>query len=280
MIWLLSAAGCSVAIALILKVNEVRGGNRLLLIGANYVVASILSVILLKGEIRWPGLKTLGLGVGAGVDFVLGFLLLLSGISRGPLAVPVTVMRLSVAVPIIASIMLWGEQPGLYQWSGIGLGMIAIILFGIGLSGENSKNRPGERYWFLIVSLFFVMGAGDLLLKAFRELSPDIERLLFTWILFTVAAIIVWVIIWVKRIHFDYGTLTLGLFLGVPNLFSTVFILKALQTIPASQAFPFVNLTVILVSTLLGFAVWKERLGPIALTGLTLAAIAIVLLPM
>jgi len=276
LIWLLSAAGCSIAVALILKVNEERGGNRLLLIGSNYIVASLLSVILLKGKIYWPGIKTFSLGVGAGINFVLGFLLMLSGISRGPLAVPVTVMRLSVVVPIMASILLWSEHPGVYQWCGIGLGIIAIILFGSGLSRDNSRRGAGEGYWLVIVSLFFVMGAGDLLLKAFRELSPGTERLLFTWILFTVAAVIVWILVLVRRIHFDCGTLMRGLFLGVPNLFSTVFVLKALQAIPASRVFPFV----ILGSTLIGLVVWKERLGRVATAGLVLAAIAVVLLPL
>jgi len=280
LIWMLPAAGCSIIIALILKMNEVRGGNRLLLIGANYTVASFLSLALLRGNVYWPGATTFTLGTAAGIDFVLGFLLLLSGISRGPLAVPVTVMRLSVAVPIVASILIWKESPGVYQWAGIVLGMISIILFGRSLRDKSSGSSTRGNYWFVIISLFLVMGAGDLLLKAFRETSPDVSRILFTWILFSVSAVFAWILIWIKRIQFDKRTLVLGLVLGVPNLYSTVFILKALQTVPASLAFPFVNLTVILGSTLLGLIIYKERLGRLAIIGLGAAAIAVVLLPL
>ena len=130
MIWLLPAAGCSIAIALILKVNEERGGSRVLLAASNYVVASLLSLALLGGRIPQPDAVTLTIGSVLGIDFVLGFLLLMAGIARGPLAVPVTVMRLSVAVPIAVSIVIWAEHPGAVQWIGITLGMIAIVLFG------------------------------------------------------------------------------------------------------------------------------------------------------
>lgn len=279
MIWLLPAAGCSIGIALILKANEVRRGNRVLLAASNYIVASLLSLALLGSRVSRPDTVTLTLGAVTGVNYVLGFLLLMAGIRRGPLAVPVTVMRLSVAVPIAASIAIWGEHPGAVQWTGIALGMLAIVLFGWGLSRPGSTIRRGGAYWLFILSLFLVMGVGDLLLKSFRELSPDVERLVFTWILFTVAAVFTWTLVWLRRIPFARGTFLLGLVLGVPNLFSTIFMLTALQSVPASIAFPFVNLTVILGSTLCGLLIWKERIRGLALAGLVVAAVALLLLP-
>jgi uncharacterized membrane protein len=279
-IWLLPAAGCSIAVALILKISEEARGNRLLLIGVNYTVAAVLAFLLTRGDIYWPGWKAFTLGASAGVDFVLGFLLMLSGMAMGPLAVPVTVMRLSVAVPIVASIMIWGERPGLYPAIGIVLGIFAMILFGSGLSDGRSRETTTGRYWFVIVSLFLVMGAGDLLLKTYREVIPGMDRIFFTFILFTTAAVMVWILVLKNGVSFNIKTFLLGALLGVPNLYSTIFMLKALETVPASRAFPFVNLTVIFISTLIGFAIWKERLGRVALIGLVLAAIAIVLLPL
>ena len=279
MIWLLPAAVCSILVALILKINEVRGGSRMLLAGANYIVASILSLAFLGGRIPRPDAVTLTIGTVLGIDFVLGFLLLMAGIARGPLTVPVTVMRLSVAIPIAASIVIWGEHPGVVQWTGIALGMIAIVLFGWGLSKPRASTGRGSGYWIFIVSLFLVMGIADLLLKAFRELSPGAERLLFTWILFTVSAVFTWILVWVRRVRFHRGTFLLGAALGVPNLFSTIFMLMALRTVAASIAFPFVNLSVILGSALLGLAVWKERIRGLALAGLAAAVVALVLLP-
>ncbi|MFA4948812.1 MAG: hypothetical protein WC674_09960, partial [Candidatus Krumholzibacteriia bacterium] len=64
----------------------------------------------------------------------------------------------------------------------------------------------------------------------------------------------------------------------VPNLFSTVFTLLALRTVPASIAFPFINLTVIVGSTLAGFIIWKERLRGMSVAGLFVGGCAILLL--
>jgi len=278
LIWLLPAALCSITIALILKVNEGRGGARILIAGANYLVASAISFFMLGMHVGRPGLGTLALGGAAGIVYVLGFLLLMALIARAPLAVPVTVARLSVALPVAVSILLWGENPGLFQWLGIGLGLIAVVLFGLSLSDSTHISRAAERFGLLVVSLFIVLGLGDVILKAFRETAPDFDRIAFTWILFTVAAVFTWLYIGLRRIRFDARTFALGLALGVPNLFSTVFTLQALRSVPASVAFPFINLTVIAGSTLLGLVVWKERLQGMRLAGLVVAAAAIALL--
>lgn len=280
MIWLLPAALCSISIALILKQSEARGRDRLLLVGANYITASVLAFIFILPRLSVPNGTTLLLGAVTGMDYVLGFLVLAAGIARGPLAVPVTVMRLSVAVPIVVSIALWAERPGGLQWAGLALGAAAIMLFGYSLSGERGRRDSRSGYWLLIIALFLVMGAGDVLLKAFREISPDADRMTFTWILFTTAGIFAWLLIRLRRVPFDRRTFMIGLLLGVPNLFSTVFTLLALRSVPASIAFPFINLTVITGSALFAFFIWRERLERLSIAGLLLAAIALVLLPL
>ena len=280
MIWLLPAALCSISIALILKYGETRGCDRLLLVGANYITASLLAFLFILPKLALPNTTTVALGAVTGIDYVLGFLVLIAGIARGPLAVPVTVMRLSVAVPIVVSIAVWAERPGGFQWAGLALGGAAILLFGYSLSGGRGRKGDGGSYWMLIVALFLVMGAGDVLLKAFRELSPDSDRMTFTWILFTTAGLFTWLLVRLRRTPFDRSTFLLGLLLGVPNLFSTIFTLLALRQVPASIAFPFINLTVIAGSGFFAFFIWRERQGRLSLAGLLLAAIALVLLPL
>ncbi len=279
-------------IALILKVNERGGGNRILIAGANYLVASAISFVLLirqaggsaaaSGGTGWhvalPGGATLALGGLAGIIYVLGFLLLMAGIARLPLAVPVTVARLSVVLPVAVSIFLWRESPGLFQWLGIALGLAAIILFGMSFSSSGHVSRAGGRSSVLIASLFIVLGLGDVVLKAFREMAPDVDRRAFTFVLFTVAAIFTWLFVLMRRIRFDARTFCLGLLLGIPNLFSTVFTLLALRSVPASIAFPFVNLAVIVGTTILGSAIWKERLDKLNIAGLCISFCAIVML--
>jgi drug/metabolite transporter (DMT)-like permease len=278
LIWLVPAALCSIAIALILKVNEGRGGNRILIAGANYLSASAISFLMLGGRLPHPGAATLAIGTAAGVIYVLGFLLLMAGIARLPLAVPVTIARLSVALPVIVAVLLWAERPGTFQWLGLSLGLVAVLILGMSFAGSGGGAARGSRAALIVPALFVVLGLGDVMLKAFRETAPDLDRLAFTWILFTAAMVLAWILIGIGRVRFDGRTFALGLLLGVPNLFSTVFTLLALRAVPASIAFPFINLTVITGSTLLGFALWKERLRRMSVAGLVVAAAAIVLL--
>jgi drug/metabolite transporter (DMT)-like permease len=280
LIWLLPAALCSISIAAILKINERRGGDRLLLAGANYLFASVLAFIILRGGVSLPSTGTLVLGAVTGIIYVLGFLLLMAGIAKGPLAVSVTVMRLSVAVPVVVAIFLWNETPGPFQWIGLAAGAVAIVLFGLGIKAQDGNRQTGAGFWILMVTMFAVMGTGDILLKAFREMSPDSERLVFTFLLFTSAAVFTWLVIFIRRVPFSRSTFLLGLLLGVPNLLSTVFTLLALRGVQASIAFPFINLTVIFGSTLLALVAWKEKLGLVATAGLVVAALALILLPM
>lgn len=278
MIWLLPAAACSIAIAVILKINEGRGGNRLVLAGANYLVASTVALLLTGAGKAHLSAGTLALGAITGLDYVLSFLVLMAGIARGPLAVPVTVMRLSVAVPVVASIFIWKEQPAALQWGGIFLGLAAIVLFGTGMMRKESKEHSRGSYWPLMISIFLLTGLASILLRTFREVSPDTERLAFSWVLFTFAALFTWLIVLVRRIAVARGTFLLGMLLGLPNLFSTVFTLLALRSTPAAVVFPFINVTVIFGSTFLGYFVWKERLGRITVAALAAAAAALVLL--
>jgi drug/metabolite transporter (DMT)-like permease len=276
LIWLIPAALCSISIALILKVNEGRGGNRVVIAGANYLVASAVSALMIGARPAMPGAATIALGGAAGVVYVLGFLVLMAGIARGPLAVPVTVARLSVIIPVVVSILLWRETPGPAQRWGIALGLAAIALFGRGIS--SGPGRVGFGYAWLMLALFLVLGTGDVLLKAFRETAGDADRAVFTWILFTTAAAFTWALVGARRVRVDRRTFALGLLLGLPNLGSTVFTLLALRSVGASVAFPFINIAVIAGTTALGYAVWRERPGRFGLAGLAFAAAAIVLL--
>lgn len=278
MIWLLPAALCSITIALILKVNEGRGGSRILIAGANYLSASAISFFMLGGRVPHPGQATAALGIAAGVVFVLGFLLLMAAIARLPLAVPVTIARLSVALPVAVALLFWGERPGMFPWIGLALGLVAVLIFARSFSDAAPPAAGGTRSAPIVVALFVVLGLGDVALKAFRETASDLDRLAFTWILFTAAAVLTWILIAARRTRIDARTFALGLVLGVPNLFSTVFTLLALRDVPASIAFPFINLTVIVGSTLAGFLIWKERLRGGSVAGLAVAAAAIVLL--
>ena len=69
-----------------------------------------------------------------------------------------------------------------------------------------------------------------------------------------------------------------GLLIGVPNFFSARFLLLALEDVPAVIAYPSYSVATLLVVTLTGVLVFKERLRKRQWLALGLILVALVLL--
>lgn len=70
-----------------------------------------------------------------------------------------------------------------------------------------------------------------------------------------------------------------GIVLGIPNYYSIFFLIKALQNknFESSELFTFNNVGVVILSTVVGVVLFKERLSKKNLIGVALAIIGIVL---
>jgi len=70
-----------------------------------------------------------------------------------------------------------------------------------------------------------------------------------------------------------------GVALGVPNYFSIYFLLKALQhdSLNSASVFTINNVAIVMLSTLLGIIIFKERLSFKNWAGIGLAVISILL---
>jgi drug/metabolite transporter (DMT)-like permease len=66
--------------------------------------------------------------------------------------------------------------------------------------------------------------------------------------------------------------------LGIPNVFSTIFLLGALSMLPAILVYPFMNVGIILFTTLLAFILWKEKLNRWGVFALASGLLAILFL--
>ncbi|MCZ7613164.1 MAG: hypothetical protein M5T52_06425 [Ignavibacteriaceae bacterium] len=66
--------------------------------------------------------------------------------------------------------------------------------------------------------------------------------------------------------------------MGVPNILTTVFLLSALALLPAIIVFPIMNVGIILLTTVMAFIIWKEKLNRWGVLALTSGMIAILFL--
>ena len=65
---------------------------------------------------------------------------------------------------------------------------------------------------------------------------------------------------------------------GVPNMFSSFFLISALTQLPAIMVYPVTNIGIIILTTILANIFWKERLNKYGLLSLLAGIAAIVLL--
>lgn len=70
------------------------------------------------------------LGVINGISLYLATITFLYHMRKGKLAVSWTVIGLSLAFPVAASILMWNEHPSLKQWIGLALIPVAFVLMG------------------------------------------------------------------------------------------------------------------------------------------------------
>lgn len=91
--------------------------------------ATVLAYVLAKWRLPLNS-HAMFLGVLAGVMVFFATLSFFYHIKRGQLSASWTVISLSIAFPVLASMFFWQEQPSVKQIVGMTLIIIALVLFG------------------------------------------------------------------------------------------------------------------------------------------------------
>jgi drug/metabolite transporter (DMT)-like permease len=169
------------------------------------------------------------------------------------------------------------------------MSVVVPILFGIILYNESVTflkiERSGKKGSLLFPILLF-LGSGmiDTLLKYIQvNYVADEDVPLFSAGLFGIAAIFGFTILAIRTIKkrevFGFKNILAGIILGVPNYFSIFFIIKALQNknFESSTLFTINNVAIVIVSTLVGLLLFKEKFSLKNKIGVVLAILGIVL---
>ncbi len=245
----------------------------------NYAVASIMAIAACHGyqsDQLSPGL--LGMGIGVGVLFVAGFGLFMFTIKKLGVTIPVSLMRLSAVLPTLGSIVFFHEIPGPWQIAGISLAFVSLPL----ASREPTPWRQWRTLfhkgfgWGLV--LFIVFGTTDFMLKVQTHLVPVHNPYFFLALVFPTAFVITAGVVWYQHIRLTRMVIIYGVFLGILNLFSTVFFLHALGDLAGILVFPSNGIGIILLSSVTSAWIWKERLGHRNQLFIALACVALFLL--
>lgn len=269
---------CSTSIALILKYSDTRKGEPIVLLAGNYLVASLVALtLLILNDEKIFSIQTLLFGAGLGLLFVLSFFVYAKAISFAGTGLATTSSRLSVIIPILFSIIIFNELPNELHLLGFLFTVITFIFFYFSVK-ENSANSDGVVKYLLLFLVLIGIGINDFAIKVFKGWKPEQEEPFFVFFIFSSAFVYTLIHIITKKVKIKKKTAILGMFLGIPNVFSTIFLLAALSLLPAILVYPFVNVGIILLTTVLAFLIWKEKLNRWGVLALASGLLAILFL--
>ncbi|MBK5191632.1 MAG: DMT family transporter [Flavobacteriaceae bacterium] len=284
MIYLLLSVLASSFIFVMFKLFKRFDINTMQAIVINYFIACLVGffgfiketdISLIPEKAWFPGTIFLG------ILFILVFNLAAITTQRSGLSVVSVATKMSVAIPVLFGIMYFNESSGTIKIIGIILALAAVYLTSI-------KSREGipinKKNLIFPILVFLGSGIIDTSIK-YLETSyvSKTDVALFSSSIFFIAGTIGTGILVVQGFM---GTLKItgknilgGIALGIPNFFSIYFLVMALRSegFESSSIFTINNVAIVLVSTALGIALFKERLIPKNWIGIALAIISILL---
>lgn len=280
-LFLVSSAACSVLIAHLLKLTEVKELRTLPTLTINYLSAGIFAFVFGlegSGDLQFlsnPFVLLFCLIVGA--LFIGNFLMYSKSVHKNGVGVTIAAMRVSLLVPVLVSLYLYRESISVSTGMGIILVIGALVL----LVPKKQSQKIGKlNAGWLLVFIFLVTGFADASLKVYQEdFSLQFNELQFMSMVFAGAFLIgTGAMIIRKSSFFTLKEAGMGCLIGIPNLYSAVFLIYALSGIDGAIAYPLVNTLIVVAGTILGLWYWRDKITGLQWAGIGVAVIAIILL--
>ena len=276
MVYLLLAIASSAMIAIIMRISSRWVKGNISMLAVNYLTCLLLAAAYAGFQVfplRTPGILTaIGMGGFNGIVYLAGFMLLQYNTAKNGVVLSSVFMKLGLLVPLVLSIFLFREIPTALQWVGFVLAVGAIIL----INYEKGAARAGSR--LPLVLMLLAGGSGDAMSKVFEVYGPQLYANQFLFYTFASAFLLCAGLILCKKERPDRASMLFGVLVGIPNFFSAKFLLMALGHLPAVIVYPTFSVATILVVTLAGVCLFKERLRPAQWVALAIILTALVLL--
>ena len=251
----------------------------------------------------------------AGLLFIGNFFLFSRSAAQNGLGISVSSMRLSLLIPVLISVFWYGEWLSTLQWIALVLLFAALYLMlpsgsnratsggepsggtektaGVETSTiaehsesaktpKNPKNKDINHLHkhgsFLLILLFLGNGLADTSLKIYETSYSSIlgKELFMGGVFLTALGTGLVVLIRSGALRFEKAEIHLGILIGIPNLYASIFLIQALERLPGALVYSTVNLLVVAGAAVLGIKRWGDRVSARQWAGITLALTAII----
>ncbi len=281
-LFIILSVTCSLLLAHFLKLAETRKYATINVITVNYLIAVIAAagMNVFKGISVIPGfpLWFWGFVVFVGILFISNFFLLSKSVDQNGVGVSLAAMRVSLLIPILLSILFYGEILTFQRFFGIALVFAAMIILVFARRGI--KQIHVNSHW-LLIGIFMFTGIADASLKIYdEEMRFEASEAHFLSAVFLVS-LLIGASVALKRGRLQKmkrGEFGLGIMVGIPNLLSSIFLIWAFDHFDASVVYSVVNMMVIAGGAITGLIIWKDKMNNGEWSGVFIAILAILLL--
>ena len=258
MLFLCLAILSSSAIALLMRLSANKVTAKLSMLSANYLICALLGAAyagfdLLQVQI--PGFSlTVVLGLISGIVYLGGFVLFQWNTAKNGVVLTSVFMKLGLLVPMVLSVLFFHELPTWAQILGFCIAILAIMLINF-----TSSANAGRFRWQLLAMLI-LCGSSDAMSKVFKVMGPEILSNQYLFYTFFFAFLLCVGLVLYKKERPGIREFLFGAAIGIPNFFSSKFLLGALADLPAVVVYPSFSIATMLITTLVGVLLFKERL--------------------
>lgn len=195
--------------------------------------------------------------------------------------------KLSLIIPVILSVYLYGESVEGWKLAGVILALAAVVLTCYQSKQQESGRDTSIKKWEYLLPFVLFIGSGllDALINHVQQMYVTEENKNAYLISgFLSAATIGSVLLLVQYItgkqKFGVKNLAAGILIGIPNYFSIWCLVRFLKQSPwqSSASIPVNNMGIVLFSSVVAWLVFKEKLSRINWVGIALSLIAIYLI--
>lgn len=277
MLYLLLAILSSALVSVTLRLTQGRVRCEMGMFLTNYICCAALSLAF-SARPAAPATGegssfALGAGVISGVLYLLGFVLYRRSIWKNGVVLSATYMKLGVLIPTLMAIIAFGERPGPARIVGIALSVAAIIAMYYERDGAQSAKSG-----LLLIALLLENGVTDSMANIYEKFGDPALKDRYLLITFSVAALCSLALLLRAKEKLCMRDALTGIALGLPNYFSSRFLLLSLHGLPAVVVYPVYSVATIALVSLVGMAAFGERLSRRKLIAIAVIIAALVLI--
>ncbi len=281
MFYLILAILSSSLISIIMKLSKNYVNNKIMMFVTNYIVCTICSLFFignLDGIENNEYIFPIWFGILTGFGYLGCFLLLELNIRKNGVVLSSTFSKLGLLVPIFIAIIFYHEIPSILKIIGIILAIIAIIIMNIEFKKKDIDSKGFNIMNLLLILLLLFGGLTDASSTIFEHTSDFKLKGLFLSIIFSSALFISLIILVIQHRRISIKDILFGIGIGIPNYFSSFFLLNSLNSLDAVIVYPTYSVSTIVIITLVGVLFFKEKLKLNEIIGMVIIIGSIVLL--